>query len=562
MILLFDATVKTSLIIGCALAAMTRLRARSAATRHWLLAAAIACAAAAPLVPSIAPGWPAPDRLWAWASQTVWSARAGVVTDTVSVRSPSRVSEAAISPADSTRPARTGSAITPLRAIAAIYAAGVAMNLGILLAGLGRLAWLVSQTRRRQPSPWVDLTRAIARDMALDRGLRRPLLLLHGDHPSLVMTWGLFRPKVLLPASAGDWSAQRVRIVLGHELAHIERGDWAIQIGAALLRCVYWFNPLVWIACRRLRFESERACDDAVLRAGVEGSVYATHVLDLARVRGKQLRAPWPALAMASESGLERRIRAMLNVGINRSPVTRSTRAAIAVALSALTLSVAGLSAAQPSVSTRYSGSIVDPSGVPIAGAAVTVTDKQGGVGQAITTDSRGYFEYANLAPGDYVIDVKSPGFSARHDGFRLNPGEQTQRNFRLQIGSVSEVVSVTSSAEPYMPREATASPEEAARWRDKMRGHTLAPPTKIKDVRPYYPQRLEAAGVSGSVTLEGTIGTDGVLANLVVVPPANPDLAQAAVAAVREWRYTPTLLHGVPIATDVSVSINFLRER
>ena len=90
--------------------------------------------------------------------------------------------------------------------------------------------------------------------------------------------------------------------MLRHELAHIRRGDWAVLIAAELLRAVYWFNPLVWIACSRVRQESEYACDDAVLNAGVEGSEYATHLLDLARTlnanrrtsRPRCPRQPWP----------------------------------------------------------------------------------------------------------------------------------------------------------------------------------------------------------------------------------------------------------------------------
>ena len=41
-----------------------------------------------------------------------------------------------------------------------------------------------------------------------------------------------------------------MRIVLGHELAHIRRYDWLMHLAAALLRAAYWFNPLVWIACQ------------------------------------------------------------------------------------------------------------------------------------------------------------------------------------------------------------------------------------------------------------------------------------------------------------------------
>src|SRR5206468_3458320 len=79
------------------------------------------------------------------------------------------------------------------------------------------------------------------------------------------------------------WTDERARIVLSHEIAHIRRGDWLAQMLGEVLRAIHWFNPLVWIVCRRLRQESEHACDDAVLGSGVAAADYASHLLDLAR---------------------------------------------------------------------------------------------------------------------------------------------------------------------------------------------------------------------------------------------------------------------------------------
>ena len=122
-----------------------------------------------------------------------------------------------------------------------------------------------------------------AEEISRGYGLRRPVTLLQSPHPSLLVTWGLARPKVILPAAADAWTDERARVVLSHELAHIRRGDWIVQLSAELLRAFYWFNPLLWIACRRLRLESEHACDDEVMSRGVEGTDYATHLIELAR---------------------------------------------------------------------------------------------------------------------------------------------------------------------------------------------------------------------------------------------------------------------------------------
>ena len=73
--------------------------------------------------------------------------------------------------------------------------------------------------------------------------LRRPVTLLQSSHPSLLVTWGLAHPKVILPSAADAWTDERARVVLSHELAHIRRGDWIVQLSAELLRAFYWFNP-------------------------------------------------------------------------------------------------------------------------------------------------------------------------------------------------------------------------------------------------------------------------------------------------------------------------------
>ena len=88
---------------------------------------------------------------------------------------------------------------------------------------------------------------------------KRPINVRLSDAVTVPMVWGLFRPVILLPADAGDWQPEQRRAVLVHELAHIQRQDWFIQTIAQITCAVYWFNPLVWFAVRRMRTEVERA---------------------------------------------------------------------------------------------------------------------------------------------------------------------------------------------------------------------------------------------------------------------------------------------------------------
>jgi len=124
------------------------------------------------------------------------------------------------------------------------------------------------------------------------------------------MTYGIFRPVIMLPLDATAWSEEELCRAMIHELEHVRRGDWLSQYMARIVRALYWFHPLVWIAWRRLSLEAERACDDAVLRRS-EATAYANQLVLLAE-RLASTATP-PLLAMAACRDLSTRVRAVLD---------------------------------------------------------------------------------------------------------------------------------------------------------------------------------------------------------------------------------------------------------
>ena len=87
--------------------------------------------------------------------------------------------------------------------------------------------------------------------------------------------------------------------------------------------------------------------------------------------------------------------------------------------------------------------------------------------------------------------------------------------------------------------------------------GRNISPPTKTRDVQPRYPEVARAARVQGVVILEVTIGSTGVVTDVSVLRSV-PLLDDAAIAAVLQWQYTPTLLNGVPVPVIMTVTVNF----
>src|SRR5436190_8028608 len=130
------------------------------------------------------------------------------------------------------------------------------------------------------------------------------------------VTWGWWQPVILVPAEADEWPAERRRVVLLHELAHVKRWDCLTQMIAGLSCAMYWFNPLVWVAARRMCIERERACDDLVLNAGCKASDYAAHLVEIARTFRRVPQVG--AIAMARSSNLEGRIAAIVDASRNR----------------------------------------------------------------------------------------------------------------------------------------------------------------------------------------------------------------------------------------------------
>ena len=89
--------------------------------------------------------------------------------------------------------------------------------------------------------------------------------------------------------------------------------------------------------------------------------------------------------------------------------------------------------------------------------------------------------------------------------------------------------------------------------------GGNIRPPTKIKDARPVYPSIAQAARVEGMVIIETTIGPTGrVLEARVGAIKSIPLLDAAALEAVRQWEFTPTLLNGSPVPVVLTVTVNF----
>jgi beta-lactamase regulating signal transducer with metallopeptidase domain len=339
ILIILDSALKGAVILTMAGAIALGLRRASAAVRHMVWTLAVVSICVVPVLSARAPGWrvpvlphsvlgPAavPSRPQAWSHPF----RAEV--------DPERVLQggdgvlAAVAPGDAKRPnPKPASAQRWLRWFLLCWASGMSIVLSRLLISLVA-AWL----GELRSAPITDgVFKSLADEIARRYGIRRRVALRISANRTIPATWGLIQPVVLLPVEAMDWPQDRLRSVLAHELAHIARGDFLVQVVAWAACAWHWFNPLVWLAARRLRIECEQASDDLVLETGLTPADYATHLVEVLKAvhRGAGADAPAVVLAMARLKGFEDRVRAILDSGRSRRDL--STRRVALMALGA-----------------------------------------------------------------------------------------------------------------------------------------------------------------------------------------------------------------------------------
>ncbi|HEY6946110.1 MAG TPA: M56 family metallopeptidase [Candidatus Acidoferrum sp.] len=543
---LIGCTVKATFVLTLAAIAARAMRNSSAAMRHHAWAIGIACSLALPVLTILLPSWHSATLSNA---ARFWGAAHAVGGDVTLPKLPSTVIDAAVASPLSGR---------LLGLTLLLWALGAFFVAARLLAGLARLAWLSAHSAPLAEEGWAQMVLSQCKQLGIARPVR---ILLSSDPGSMPLTWGFLRPRILLPAGAMEWSLERRSTVLSHELAHIARHDWLAQIFAELTRAVYWFHPLMWFAAAKLRSESERACDDSVLNSGVDPSHYANQLLELARTLKNAHRGWSTALAFVRPTNLERRFIAMLNPNLNRGGISRRTGVLLKAAALCLLLPLAALRLPGQNLSGKFTGTVFDISDAAVPNATVIMTNHKANTIDMTTSNAEGNFVFSALPAGEYEMKVLKPGFATYLvPQVVLEPGRDLALNAKLQMGALNETVDVRAEGSAKAAQAAQAAEAEAKSKTIRIRiGGNVEAAKVITKVQPIYPESAKAAGAQGTVLLHAVVGMDGKPLSLQVLnSQVNPDLARAAVEAVSQWRYQPTLLNGDPVEVDTTIQVKF----
>jgi protein TonB len=487
----------------------------------------------------------------------------------------------------------SGTRVSAAASVGWILAGGAAIRGGWL--GLGLLA-LARLRRRSEAAALHENLEELRKAVAPSAEIRW-----HGFITQPV-AFGLRRPIVLLPRSVASLPLDAQRAVVCHELLHVARRDWAWMLGEEAVRCVLWFHPAIWFALGKVQLSREELVDEEVVRITGVRQAYA---------RALAMFAGEPAAFAAAMPFIRRRH--LLSRIKKLSEEHTMSRLRIACGFVVLVAVIAGSGWAAASVAPLRGDGIValplpsavqapvpllmiDPAPLPVVGGPVRNQTQNAAVTYRVAPvypeAARGHGVEAVVtvrvtvgAAGEVTNvevvrtrlsterDVTDPTFWASQPS-RLfgQSAEDAVRQWRFEATGATRRVEVpVAFAEQnkmvFVPAVHAATPPAAARVSDapeaeqvsaRVRaGGVIRVPQVVTKVPPTYPAAAKDANIQGVVILEIVIDSDGSVKEGRVLRSI-PLLDQAALEAVSQWTYQPTLLNGVPVEVIVTVTVNF----
>jgi TonB family protein len=408
---------------------------------------------------------------------------------------------------------------------------GTAWLIGVWVAGTALSIALFLMRRRR-------FMRSLGPLRAIDDNLLRAETVV--GSPALV---GMWRPRIVLPADFEQRYSRLERdLILAHEYHHRAHGDTHINTLAASLRSVFWFNPLVHVAATYFVIDQEVACDAAVVarfphaRRSYAEAMLKTQLADSHAFLACHWHARNPLLE---------------RIAMLKTPSISKSRHWVGAAIAAIAI-VSGSYATWAAQPTRTEVHYVD------ATTTVVAAPSDSGAPQRSRNSGDGIaaMDQPATARSDEPTSAKQTGEARRSSSISSQQRAQSRRVDRIvsardgsQSNARSEIASapVATNGEAAMQPERDSSPQEIASYR---RTHP-----------PKYPDAAVRGHIEGNVVLNVHVDEFGkpTGADVVSVAPTTAtELASASATAVLQWRFSPAVRAGVPVAGDISVPFSY----
>jgi TonB family protein len=245
----------------------------------------------------------------------------------------------------------------------------------------------------------------------------------------------------------------------------------------------------------------------------------------------------------------------MLNPSMNRGQLSRITGLLATAAAVCFLVPFAALRLPAQEASGPFVGTIHDPSGAAVRNATVIMTNQKSDAIAMTASDAAGNFVFKALPSGEYEMRVVKKGFEPyRVPRVALERGREASQNVTLGVTGTSEDVDVVAKGTGAADGSKTGTKVPLVRLGGEVQAAKI-----LSKVTPAYPAVAKAAGIQGTVILHAIIGMDGKPLSLRIInDQVDPELARAALEAVSQWHYQPTLLNGHPIEVDTTINVNF----
>jgi uncharacterized protein (TIGR03435 family) len=318
-------------IAALAFVLLSWLRDRSPQTRYAVACAALVTMLAAPLVTAVtlSGSWTVTETTATPSVSNLSAPNTDTVPDALSILS-NLTAARALSSIEATP---TAPGWLPL--VVMVWMVGVAVLLLRLLGGWWRITRLNRTARMAAPSLWTDAVARIAATLGLPHRVRVVDTALV-DTPTVI---GWFKPVILLPIAAfAGLSPSQVEAILAHELAHVRRHDFLVNLLQTFAETILFYHPAVWWLSARIRAEREHCCDAVALSVCGDAISYAEALVELETRRTVHTR-----LALAATGGtLMTRVRRLLGAPADDRP--RSSATLMIAGLVTLAICVGGAS--------------------------------------------------------------------------------------------------------------------------------------------------------------------------------------------------------------------------
>ncbi|MBC7615849.1 MAG: M56 family metallopeptidase, partial [Pedobacter sp.] len=194
--------------------------------------------------------------------------------------------------------------------ITSFYLFGIGIQFLLLLAGYQKLKQLKKSSKVAIPAEWNDIFLSTLAELKIEKTVKFFL----SAKVNVPLVIGYFKPIVLFPiALAAQLELKQVEAILIHELSHIRRNDYALNLIKMAIETILFFNPFVWLVGKFICIEREHACDDLVVKHTRTPITYAHALLKLELLKNKQ--APVLSLAVTgTNQHLYQRIKRITNM--------------------------------------------------------------------------------------------------------------------------------------------------------------------------------------------------------------------------------------------------------